>query len=57
MQALLFWIIGELVLNIGQWKWVGWLAIVYGWLTFISALVYAGKYAKEIKQCFNKNGK
>jgi len=53
IQVLLYWILGVLILNIGQWKWVGWVAIVYGWLTVLYLLLYTGKNVEEIKNAFD----
>ncbi len=39
IQALLYWILGELILHLGSFVWVGWLCIGYGFFTFISAIV------------------
>jgi hypothetical protein len=32
-QVILYWILGVLILHIGDWHWLGWISIWYGWLT------------------------
>ena len=52
-QAILYWILGVLILNLGGWQWVGWLAIVWGWLTFFAALHFAMKNVEKIRNLFD----
>jgi hypothetical protein len=35
IQVVLYWILGVLILNIGEWHWVGWISILYGWVVAI----------------------
>lgn len=51
-QAILYWILGVLVVNLGTWHWLGWVSITWGWLTFISALSLTMKHEEEIKNEF-----
>ena len=53
VQVLLYWILGVLILNIGEWHWLGWLSIAWGWFTFIYVLCFAWKYRHELKDAFN----
>lgn len=50
IQAILYWILGELILHLGTWHWLGWLSIGYGWLTFAYTFYYAGSREKELKE-------
>ena len=48
-QALLYWILGFLILHFGDWKWIGWVAIVWGWFTFIYLTLFTAKNADKIR--------
>ena len=48
-QVLLYWILGVLILNIGELHWVGWLSIVWGWMTALYTFVYAAKRRDMLK--------
>jgi hypothetical protein len=49
-QAILYWILGVLVLHLGSWDWLGWLSIGYGWFTFIYTVNYAFKHHSDIER-------
>lgn len=53
IQALLYCILGELILHLGTWKWLGGLSIGYGILVFISCIFIVGKGVKEDKSTPN----
>lgn len=48
-QAILYWILGVLILNIGTWHWLGWISIGYGWFTFLATISIAFKHRKELR--------
>jgi len=47
-QAILYWILGFLILHFGDWRWLGWVSIVWGWLTFASVIFLSIKNSNEI---------
>lgn len=51
-QTILYWILGVLILHLGTWHWLGWLSIVWGWLTFFYALIFTAKNLEKIKNEF-----
>lgn len=50
VQAILYWILGELILHLGSWHWLGWISICYGWFTFVYCFFYASRHLKELKE-------
>ena len=50
IQALLYWILGVLIIHFGAWAWVGWLAIAYGWLTVVVTFVYGVVHRNDLRQ-------
>ena len=52
-QAILYFILGFLIIHFGDWKWLGWLAIGWGWITFFSIFVIALRHHKELKEYFS----
>jgi len=46
-QAILYFILGELILHLGDFKWLGWTCIIYGWITFVVAILIVIKGAKQ----------
>jgi hypothetical protein len=52
IQSLLFWILGFLIIHFGDWKWVGWLCIVYGFMTMIYTFYFIAKNYKEFEDLF-----
>lgn len=55
IQAILYWILGEIILHFGNIIWLGWSAIIFGWLTFITTLVITIRHKEELKKYFNEN--
>lgn len=49
-QAILYWILGVLILNIGEYKMLGWASIIYGWVTFSSVIIIGILNRKEINK-------
>jgi hypothetical protein len=39
IQVLLYWLLGFLIIHWGDWHWVGWISIGYGWFTFVMCYV------------------
>ena len=52
IQALLYWILGFLIIHYGDWQWVGWVSIVWGWITFIYMGFFAVKHKDKLKDLF-----
>ncbi len=48
MQAILYWILGVLILHLGTWHWLGWLSIGWGWFTFGAAVGFGYTYRDTI---------
>ncbi len=51
-QMILYWILGELILHLGQWHWLGWVSIIYGWTILVHTLVYGITHRKELEDEF-----
>ena len=49
IQTILYWILGELILHFGQWHWVGWISIIYGWTTMFYTIWYVIKYRHDLE--------
>ena len=47
IQVILYWILGVLIINIGEWHWVGWIAIGYGWFCQIITISLIVEYVKN----------
>lgn len=47
-QTILYWILGELILHLGTWHWLGWLTLGYGWFTFVATLLISAEHRSEI---------
>ena len=48
IQHILYWILGVLILNIGEWHLFGWTCIVYGWFNFAFTTIYTIKNREEV---------
>jgi uncharacterized membrane protein len=48
-QAILYWILGVVILHLGTWTFFGWLSIACGWITFFWVIAYTAKYSKEMR--------
>lgn len=46
-QALLYFILGELILHLGTLKWLGWVCVGYGIFTFVSAILIVVDVTKD----------
>lgn len=47
-QAILYFILGVLILHLGSHPWLGWWSIIWGWFTMIYTAIYTTNHKKEI---------
>lgn len=57
LQAILYWILGELILHLGSWYWLGWVSIGWGWITFVYVNWFAIKNAQKLEEEFDLHTK
>lgn len=49
IQGILYWILGVLIIHLGSWHWLGWVSIIWGWITQFSIFIITIRHLKEIK--------
>ena len=53
-QAILYWILGVLVLQGPNWHWVGWISVIWGFITFFALIVIGTRNKEDLKSMYGK---